>query len=107
MELLGKEQTGGREAYVPRFTPKAGPAARMFIDAENYLLVKTVVRVNIPQLGQEIDQSVELSDYRDVDGVKVPYLTRSINAVQTLTIATSKVEHNTNIDDRSFSKPAE
>jgi hypothetical protein len=32
---------------------------------------------------------------------------RSVNAVQTLTIVASKVEHNADIDERSFSKPAE
>jgi hypothetical protein len=107
VELLGKEQTGSREAYVLRVIPKTGPASRMFFDAENYLLVKTVLKINIPQLGQDVDQTVEYSDYRDVDGVKVPYRMRSVNAVQTLTIVASKVEHNADIDERSFSKPAE
>jgi outer membrane lipoprotein-sorting protein len=107
VELLGKEKVGDRDAYVLRFTPKTGPASRQFMDAETYLLVKSVVTANVPQLGTDIEQTVEMSDYRDVDGVKVPYRTRSINQVQSLTITFTKVEHNTPIDDRSFAKPAQ
>jgi outer membrane lipoprotein-sorting protein len=107
VELLGKEKVGDRDAYVLRFTPKTGPASRQFMDAETYLLVKSVVTVNVPQLGTDIEQTVEMSDYRDVDGVKVPYRTRSVNQVQSLTITFTKVEHNKAIDDGSFAKPAQ
>ncbi len=107
LELLGKEKVGDRDAYVLRFTPKTGPASRMFVDAENGLLLKTVVTVNVPQLGTSIEQAVEFTDYRDVDGVKVPFRARSVNQLQSLTITLTKVEHNTAIDDRTFAKPAQ
>jgi outer membrane lipoprotein-sorting protein len=105
-ELLGKEKVGDKDAYVLRFTPKTGPVSRQFMDAETYLLVKSVATVNVPQLGT-IEQTVELSDYRDVDGVKVPYHMRSVNQVQAVTITFEKVEHNKAIDDGSFAKPAQ
>jgi outer membrane lipoprotein-sorting protein len=107
VELLGKEKVGDKDAYVLRFTPKTGPPSRQFMDAETYLLVKSVVTVNVPQLGTSLEQTVEMSDYRDVDGVKVPYRTRSVNQVQSLTITFAKVEHNKAIDDSSFAKPAQ
>jgi hypothetical protein len=107
LELLGKEKVGDRDAYVLRFTPKAGPASRMFVDAENSMLLKTVVTVNVPQLGTSIEQAVEFTDYRDVDGVKVPFRARSINQLQSLTITLTKVEHNKPIEDSVFAKPAQ
>jgi len=107
VELLGKEKVGDRDANVLRFTPKTGPVSRQFMDAETNLLVKSVVTVNVPQLGTDLEQTVEMSDYRDVDGVKVPYRTRSVNQVQSLTITFTKVEHNAPIDERSFAKPAQ
>ena len=107
VELLGKEKAGDRDAYVLRVTPKTGPASRQFLDAETYLLVKSVVTVNVPQLGTTLEQTVEVSDYRDVDGVKVPYRMRSVNQVQSLTITFTKVEHNTAIEDSAFAKPAQ
>ena len=103
--LGNKETVGGREAYVIQFTPKAGPRIRLFIDAQTFMLVKTVVTVTVPQLGP-IDQAVEFSDFRDVDGLKIPYLTKSSNPVQTVTAIITDVKHNVEIDDSLFSKPA-
>ena len=107
VELLGKEKVGDRDAYVLRFTPRTGPASRMFFDAETYMLLKSVVTVNVPQLGSDLEQAVEFSDYRDVDGVKVAFRARSTSQIQSLTIALTKVEQNTPIDDSVFSKPAQ
>jgi hypothetical protein len=69
------------------------------------MLVKTAVTVNVPQLGGDIEQTVEFSDFRDVDGIKVPFTTRSINAVQTITAKMDSVKHNVALDDASFTKP--
>jgi hypothetical protein len=107
VELVGKEKVGDRDANVLRFTPPKGPASRMFFDAETNLLVKTVVTVNVPQLGTDVEQTVEFSDYRDVTGMKVPFRTRSVNQLQALTIVFTTVEHNKAIDDASFAKPAQ
>jgi outer membrane lipoprotein-sorting protein len=107
VELIGKEKAGDRDAYVLQVTPKTGPASRQFIDAETYLLVKSVVTVNVPQLGTNLEQTVESSDYRDVDGVKLPFRVRSVNQVQSVTITLTKVEHNTVLQDSSFAKPAQ
>jgi hypothetical protein len=65
-----------------------------------------VITINVPQLGTDVEQNVELSDYRDVDGVKVPFRIRSVNSLQAITMTFSKVEQNTDIEAKSFSKPA-
>lgn len=105
VELGGKEKVGGRDAYVLTFKPKSGSVARQFVDAESYLPVKLVVKIDIPQIG-EVEQSTELSDYREVDGVKIPFKVTSSSAVQSFTITVTKVEHNVKIDETLFAKPA-
>jgi hypothetical protein len=85
--------------------PKSGSVARQFIDTETYLPIKLAVKVDVPQVG-ELEQLTELSDYREVDGVKIPFKIRVSSAVQSFTITVTKVEHNTKIDDALFSKPA-
>jgi outer membrane lipoprotein-sorting protein len=105
LELLGREKVGDRDAFVLRLTPKSGPPTRIFIDAETYVLAKTVLTVNVPQLGTDVEQTSLVSDYRDVDGVKVPYQIRSINQFQTVSVTTTKVEQNVPIDEKMFSKP--
>jgi len=105
LELVGREKDGDRDAYVLRLTPKTGPSARMFLDAETYLLTKTIITVNVPQIGGNVEQTVLMSDYRAVDDVKVAYQVKSVNQFQTLSITVTKVEQNTAIDEKMFSKP--
>jgi hypothetical protein len=106
-ELLGKEKVGDKDAYVIRLTPKTGPASRMFFDAASYLPVKTIVSLNIPQLGTEVEQTANFLEYRDVDGIKVPVRVQSVNQLQSLTIVLTKIEQNITLDDSMFAKPAQ
>jgi hypothetical protein len=105
LELLGREKAGDRDVYVLRLAPKTGPSARMFIDAETYLLAKTIMTVNVPQVGGDVEQTLVVADYRDVDGVKVAYQVRSSNQLQTISVTITKVEQNIAVDDQMFSKP--
>ena len=105
VELGGKEKIGEREAYLLIFTPKSGSVAREYIDAATYLVVRAVVTLDIPQIG-ELEQTTDLLDYRDVDGFKVPFQVKSSSRVQNSTVTITKVEHNPQIDQALFSKPA-
>ena len=105
VELAGKEKVDDRDAYVLNVTPASGPASRTFIDAQSYLPIKSIVKVNLPEVG-DVEQTIEVSDYRDVDGVKVPFKVKGSSAVQTFTIVISDVKHNVKIDEALFAKPA-
>jgi hypothetical protein len=105
VELAGKEKAGDRDAYVLIGKPKAGPVVRQYIDAETYLPIKTVLKVMVPQLGTEIEQTTETSNFKDVDGVKVPFQMKTSSSLQTLLVTITQVEHNTQIDPSLFSKP--
>jgi outer membrane lipoprotein-sorting protein len=104
--LTGKDNVDGKESYVIRLSPKTGPPVRMFIDTESLMLVRTAVTINVPQLGGDVEQVIEFSDFRDIDGVKVPHAIKSINSVQTIRSTITDVKHNTEIDDSSFVRPA-
>lgn len=104
-QLGGKEKVGERDAYVVIFEPPSGSVVRQYIDAETYLPVKTTMKVEVPQLGQEMEQTVEFLDYREVDGVKIPFRLAATSAVQNYTVTFTKVEHNVRIDETLFSKP--
>jgi len=104
VELAGKEKAVDRDAYLLVLTPKSGPVARQFIDSETFLLIRVVIKVELPQVG-ELEQTTDFSDYRAVDGVKVPFTIRASSTVQRSTVALTNVEHNTSIDQALFSKP--
>jgi len=105
IELRGKEKVGDRDAYLLIGTPKTGSVVQLYLDAESYLPIKTAMKVNVPQLGADVEQTTEPSDYRDVDGIKVPFRIRTTSNIQTVNIDVTKVEHNTALDQAMFSKP--
>ena len=105
-KLSGKEKVGEREAYLVIFEPPSGSVVRQYVDAETYLPIKVAVKFNVPQLGREVEQTTELLDYREVDGMKLPFRFMATSAVQNYTITITKVEHNLRIDETLFSKPA-
>ena len=102
LELLPKEQVAGRDAIVLLVTPKTGPVIRILFDAQTYLIVRTVTKISSPEAG-ELEQTSDPTDYRVVDGVKVPFVVTNTNALQTITIKLDKVEHNVPMDDAIFS----
>jgi hypothetical protein len=106
LDLKGKDKVGTRDVYVLQYMPKAGPSSTQFFDAETWLLVRVVTKVDAAELGGEMEQTTDLSDYRDVDGVKVAFALKVVNPVQTLAVAVDTIEHNKPLDDAMFARPA-
>jgi outer membrane lipoprotein-sorting protein len=104
-ELAGKESVGGRDAYVVVFDPATGSQVRNYIDAETFLPIKTVMKTDVPQLGQEVEQTTEFFDYKDVDGVKIPFRLKTSSSIQSITITLTNVEHNVKVDESVFVRP--
>ncbi len=102
IELLPKETLAGKSVIVLLVTPKVGSVARVYMDAESFLVVRTTAKVNVPQAGGDMEQTAELSDYRTIDGVKVPFMTVNSTPMQTVTIKLETVAHNVAIDDAMF-----
>jgi hypothetical protein len=105
-KLEGKEKLSGGEAYVIVMEPsKGGSTVRQYIDVKTMLPVRSVMRINIPQMNADVDQTTELLDYREVDGIKVPFQVASSSSVQNFVVDLTKVAHNVPIDDKLFVKP--
>ena len=71
IELVGKEQVEGADAFKLKLTRKNGNIDYVYIDAETGLEVKTegkrVVR------GSEVETETYMSDYKEVDGIPFPH----------------------------------
>jgi hypothetical protein len=94
----------GRNMFVIEGKPPKGPAEKLFFDAENGLLVRWDMARKHPQRGT-IFVKVHLNDYRDVDGLKVPFNVRFAFESFSFTITVDEVQHNVAIDDAVFRKP--
>ena len=104
-KLEGREKVGAGEAYVVVLEPKAGSTIRQYIDAETLLPVRFMMRVNVPELNADIEQTTELAGYHDVDGIKLPFKLTSSSSVQSFSVDLSTIEHNVPVDDKLFIKP--
>ena len=106
VELLGRDTVGGKPVFVLQYTPAAGPASKLFLDAETFLLARQTMKLNVPEAGGEIEQTTDVSDYRTVDGVKTAFSITVTGANQVVTITLAKSEFNVPIDDAVFARPS-
>jgi hypothetical protein len=103
--LQGKEKIGDKDVHVVVFEPTKGSPVRQYIDATTMLPVRFSISVHIPQLGSEVEQTNDLSDFRELDGVKVPYKVAASSSVQSYTVEMKSIEHNVAVDEKLFVKP--
>jgi zinc protease len=73
-------------------------------DAASGLLVRAQTVAEGPMGKANIETT--LGDYRDVDGVKLPFLIHTDMGGFAFTIKLTEVKHNVPIDDAKFDKPA-
>jgi hypothetical protein len=106
VELLAPETVGAKQALVLQFTPAAGPASKLYLDPETYLVTRQAMKLSVPEAGGEIEQTTDIADYRVVDGVKIAFSVTISGAGQLITITLAKVTFNVALDDAVFSRPA-
>lgn len=105
VEVLGRDTVAGKPVLVLQYTPAAGPAAKLFLDPETYLVTRQIVKISVPEAGGEVEQTTDIADYRVIDGVKTPFLVTVSGTGQVITITLKKVEYNTPIDEATFARP--
>jgi len=103
MVVKGKESFEGHDVYVVEATPAEGAPEVLSFDTDSGLLVRTQTQVNGPQ--GTIDIDTRLSDYREVDGIKLPFVIDQVRSDFSFTIKLTEVKHNVPIDDAKFEKP--
>jgi hypothetical protein len=79
---------------------------RQYVDAANFLPLRAVISIDVPELRQSVEQTAEFLDYKELDGVKLPYRIRASSSIQNFTVTISRMEHNVAVDQTLFVKPA-
>ncbi|MGH3850941.1 MAG: hypothetical protein ACRDRT_14780 [Pseudonocardiaceae bacterium] len=80
--------------------PRNGQPRLFYFDARTGLLLRTEER----NQANEITSSTEYDDYREVDGIKIPFLIHHIDDAH-FVIKLAEVKQNVDIDDAVFAKP--
>lgn len=104
IEVTGRAKVADKDAYVVEATPADGSVEKLYFDAEGGLLVRHDAERESPQGPVLVELYFE--DYRDVDGVKVPFILRQVSPQFTVQTKFNEVRHNVEIEDAKFSKPA-
>jgi hypothetical protein len=105
MTVKGKESVNGHDAYVVEATPADGPPELMYFDVGSGLLVRAQGQAEGPNGTVMIDSTFD--DYREVDGIKLPFVIHQSMGDFGFTIRLTEVKHNVPIDDAKFDKPAQ
>jgi photosynthetic reaction center cytochrome c subunit len=104
LKTTSSDKVGGHAVYVVTGRREHQPPVRLYLDQETGLLIR-LVRYDESPVGRNPVQT-DLSDYRDVNGMKVPFQRITARPLRRTTIKIDQVEQNTKIDDSKFDKPA-
>ncbi len=107
MRVRVGEKIGDRPTYVLIGTTPTDETERLYFDAETGLLLRRVAFTQT--LIGVIPDQIDFEDYREVDGMKVPFLWKvySIEVGNPISTRTySEIKSNQPIDETKFNKPA-
>lgn len=99
VELKGKKQLPGAEAYSIQFSPKGEPFVTFYFDTASFLLLREDHQLEDQLL------KISYSDYRQLNGVVVPFSVKEESTGQTLSIKFDDYKLNVPLDDSLFKNP--
>lgn len=103
MVFKGKTTSGDRQVYVIEAMPADGLPRTMYFDMQNGLLARRDDRVELPGVTASIE--FHFGDYRQVDGIKLPFAIRRVTPGGEITLTMTEARHNVPIDDALFEIP--
>lgn len=107
MRFGGRDKIGDRDALIVQGTTADKKRERLFFDAENGLLLRRITYMETV-IGI-IPEQTDFEDYRDADGVRVPFMIRvsSVDAGNPYIVRKlTEIKLNAPVDDSKFNMPA-
>jgi photosynthetic reaction center cytochrome c subunit len=102
-KVHGTERIGDRDAYIVVGRREGKPPVRLYFDEQSGLLLR-ILRYGETALGR-LPTQIDYADYRDVNGVKIPYRWTLARPSGRFTIQVTEVQQNIPVDDAKFAKP--
>jgi CubicO group peptidase (beta-lactamase class C family) len=102
-EVRGIGKVGGEEAYIVSLASNDGTPVTEYYSTKTFLLLKKEGFSASSTTNRQTPYTVLYSDYREVDGIKMPFRTvnNSVSQGDTVVIIRS-VKHNVPVDDKLF-----
>lgn len=102
MKIAGRKKVGDRQSFVIAAKSRTGDTEMLYFDEQTGLLIRRYTEFKIA-LGSFPSQT-DYEDYKEVDGVKVPFTIRWSVPGRTWGRKITEVKHNIRIDDTDFSQ---
>lgn len=105
VELVGKEDLDGTDAYHLRVTKESGDVHEVYLDADYFLEISR--RTKTTMQGADVVVTTEVGDYKEVGGLMLPHsMAQSFEgAPGAMTIAIENIELNPAISGERFAMP--
>lgn len=100
LTVLGRASVRDADAYVIQATPVNGPVEKLFFDVGTGLLVRRYTESDTP-LGK-LPLQLDYEDYREVDGIKQPFLIHWSMPGRTWGRKLDEIKQNVPLDDAKF-----
>jgi outer membrane lipoprotein-sorting protein len=105
LELLGKEDVEGTPTFKLKLTLKSGAVQTIFLDASNYLEVKTISKRKM--MGQEMEAENYPGNYKSVEGLMMPFSAETkVGGRSLMQMQIEKIDINPPVDEAIFKMPA-
>lgn len=101
--LFGTAKVGGADTWVALVNTPDGNQEALFFDQQSGLLIRRMIRYRT--IFGALQLEADYSDYRDADGVKIPFKTTWYMNGQTTTYTVTGVKTNVPVDDSKFEPP--
>jgi len=102
MALIGQARVGSHTAYCIEATPTEGDPIKLYFEAQTGLLVRIdSISENVSK--GKIPEETYYEDYREVDGIKMPFTIRM--PANKYTFKVNEVRHNVPIEEAKFKSP--
>jgi zinc protease len=102
--VVGTDKLNERDAYVVEASSNDLGTDRIYFDTQNGLVLRIVGQHHTLEGAATFTE--DFSDFREVDGIKLPFTVHQESPGSTFTIKFTEIRHNEAIDDAAFSKPA-
>ena len=104
MTVTGTDKIDDRDAYVVEASSGDLGTDKIYFDAQNGLVLRIVGQHHTMEGPATFTE--DFSDFREVDGIKLPYTVHQESPSSTFTIKFTEIRHNEAIEDAAFAKPA-
>ena len=102
-KVAAGEKIDSHDTYLVEASAEGQPPLHLYLDKETGLLLRLVRYAQSP-LGLNPTQ-IDYADYRDADGVKIPFRWTQSRPGNRFTIKVEELQQNVPVDDAKFAPP--